>query len=166
MRASRAANAISELLHDHAPFHQTALTISSGGVEETRGGLGRQMQSTNNEMNCQVQTCHWRAIATHICNKPPLAAIAAPCHPPSTTHTSAARVANIFCMRLAVKKHARNASCLGASAGRLNKSQSDVKASDKMFLARKGRREKGQKRVASGWKALPLLWHCNSAKAV
>jgi len=58
MRASRAANAILELLHDHAPFHQTALTISSVGVEETRGGLGRQMQSTNNEMNCQVQTCH------------------------------------------------------------------------------------------------------------
>jgi len=34
---------------------------------------------------------------------------------------------------LAVKKHARNASCLGASAGRLNKSPSAVKASDKMF---------------------------------
>lgn len=50
-------------------------------------GRGRQMQSTNNEMNCQVQTCHWRAIATRMqqafigCNSQPPSD-----HPAHPTH--------------------------------------------------------------------------------
>lgn len=74
MRSSRAANAILEparkrqqqqeqqqhpVLHAGIVLGKEIAAVEAGWVrgEWLGGGKGRQMQSTNNEMNCQVQTC-------------------------------------------------------------------------------------------------------------
>lgn len=70
MRSSRAANAILEparkrqqqqqqhpVLHAGIVLGKEIAAVEAGRVGGRGCGKGRQMQSTNNEMNCQVQTC-------------------------------------------------------------------------------------------------------------